>query len=671
MFAPTIVLLLLALISAPCAAFDVNLSPADTNAEESGATPSPSGTINLATPHLGLRDVLSAIKANKAGVNGNLGNLNIILSPGVYRLTAPLTLSPDPSWWNTLITIEGTPGGAAVISGGKPLTGFAPVRDLSVLARLPAAARSNVLVASLAQNGITDTGTFQRHGYDIPVTPAPLELFYLGQPMTVARWPNSGFATISTLPGGPGGLSFTVTGGNPAAWQAEPNLRAMGYWARDWADTTLPVQSVSGSGQITLAAPAPEMGLAVGQRVLIENALSELDQAGEYYVDQTNKLVYFWPPAALNDGDVEVSVVNTLFTASTAPNLTITNLTLTTARGDGLQLIGGGNIVVDHVDIRNMGDRGAVSNASSSGFRFVTVENTGEGGLVVTSGNRTTLSAGNSFVTDSTLHDFARLSRAYRPAINLSGVGDQVLRNTIYQGPHSAIIFSGNQHLISQNEIYQVATETADAGAIYTGRDWSARGTAITDNFIHDIGSASLPQATAGIYLDDEASGMTISRNIFSFVNQAVFLGGGRDNTVDDNLFVNSSPAIYVDSRGLSWQKSIALDPNGIFQTELNAIHYSQAPYSTRYPSLATILSNSPGSPLGNLLNRNAVVNGTPLLIDAGAQPLVSVQNMFAEPNVEFSTSTPDGSRESIGDLRVSPSSPAVSQGFQASQFTR
>jgi len=666
----SILLLGLSFLSRSATTAEVNISAADSNAVESGKVPRVPGIVNLAAPHLALRDVVDALNAAKAGSNAGISSLNVILGSGIYRLGSTLTLTPSPSWSNTTIAFSAAAGATVVISGSQPLTGFVPATSAAALARLPAIAQGQVLVASLAKNGITNLGTFQPHGFNIPVTPAPLELFYRGKPMTLARWPDTGFATIASLPGGASGLTFTIAGAPVGAWKNEPALEAMGYWARDWADTTLAVKAVSPSGTITLTAPAPEFGLLVGQRVFIENALSSLDQPGDYYVDTQNALVYFWPPAPLQSGDVEVSVVDSLLIANDASNLTISNLTFENGRGDGMQFNGGSKILVTHTAILNMGDRAAISNAGSSGFSFMTVANTGEGGLVVDNGNRTTLAAGNDYVTDSTLSNFARRTRAYRPAINLAGVGNQILRNTIYNGPHAAIIFSGNNHLIAGNEIYDVVTETADAGAIYTGRDWTMRGTVIQDNFIHDIGNTERSQGTMGIYLDDEISGIVIRRNVFSKVNHAVFIGGGRDNLVYDNLFANLSPAIYIDSRGLSWQKALALDPTGVFRTELAAVNYTRPPYSTSYPTLPYILSNSPGAPLGNVLDNNLVINGTATAIDAGALPYVVVESTFGASNVIFSTSMANTARTTFSQFQLAPASPAIRQGFTPSLFT-
>jgi len=133
------------------------------------------------------------------------------------------------------------------------------------------------------------------------------------------------------------------------------------------------------------------------------------------------------------------------------------------------------------------------------------IEDIGEGGVVLSGGDRQTLTPANLYVERSTIRRFERVSRTYRPAILLNGVGNRAVGNKISDSPHTAILFTGNDHLISQNEIFDVCKETGDAGAIYTGRDWSARGTVISDNHIHDIAPNVAMGGTIGVYLEDQA----------------------------------------------------------------------------------------------------------------------------------------------------------------------
>jgi parallel beta-helix repeat protein len=665
------------LLPAVATALTLHVSAAATNTpadEEASAATAPTA----ASGEIGLRAALAVLAASKSRLaGGKADRLDIVLGPGTYRLAHPLDVQFDASWRNTPVSLSGAGADRTILSGAKIVRGFhkPDANDLAAT-RLPAAARAHVLVAKLADSGIDDAGTFERHGFNIRVTPAPLELFYRGEPQTLARWPSQGFATIASLPGGEKGTSFTVAGAPLEALKAEPELRAMGYWARDWADTTLSVESVDpSSGTVTLAGPAPMFGMKTGQRMVFENALSQLDQPGEWYLDRASMTVYFWPPAPLRDGDVEASVSNQLLVATSASNLTIHDLGFADTRGNAIEITGGQNIEIDHAAVRNAGSAAVWSTASNSHYRFMNVSNTGEGGFVIFAGNRQTLAPGNVSIEDSVIHDYARRSRAYRPAISMTGVGDRIERNHIYDGPHAAIIFGGNDHVISGNEVDHVAREAGDTGALYTGRDWTARGTVIEGNFLHDIGSTPTggntnpALGTMGIYLDDQASGITIRGNIFSRTNYAVFIGGGRDNVVDDNLFVNCTPAIHIDSRGLSWQKGLANDPNGQFRHQLALVHYNEPPYSTHYPSLATLLDDAPGAPKGNVVRRNAVIGGKATSIDLRATLYVDVGPMFGASDVSFVKAMPDAARSTFADLQIAPASPALRDGFKVPTF--
>jgi hypothetical protein len=136
-------------------------------------------------------------------------------------------------------------------------------------------------------------------------------------------------------------------------------------------------------------------------------------------------------------------------------------------------------------------------------------------------------------------------------------------------------------------------------------------------------------------------------------------------------LFVNLTPAINVDSRGMSWQASEVTDPNGVFQTALRAVPYSVSPYSTQYPALPAILTNMPGVPLNNVITRNITINGTQLNADSGAMQYLQVSNSFGSQDTVFATVMSDSARSKYSDFALSPSSPAIAQGFQASQFSR
>ena len=199
----------------------------------------------------------------------------------------------------------------------------------------------------------------------------------------------------------------------------------------------------------------------------------------------------------------------------------------------------------------------------------------------------------------------------YRPAIAISGVGNRAAHNLIDNAPHMAIGFGGNDHVIEFNEIHSVCYESNDAGAIYAGRNWTMRGTVIRYNYLHHINGFE-GRGCVGVYLDDMYCGTTIAGNLFYKVTCAAFIGGGRDNTIENNIFVDCKPAVHVDARGLGWAHAMPeeLSKEGREKGTLNGIRYNEPPYSTRYPKLVSILDDDPASPTGNLVARNVCWGG-------------------------------------------------------------
>jgi hypothetical protein len=160
--------------------------------------------------------------------------------------------------------------------------------------------------------------------------------------------------------------------------------------------------------------------------------------------------------------------------------------------------------------------------------------------------------------------------------------------------------------LIEFNEIHHVALETGDVGAIYTGRDYTFRGNRIRYNFIHHTGGIGM--GSMGVYMDDCVSGTEVFGNIFYKVQRAVFLGGGRDHQVVNNIFVDCNHAVELDGRGLDtspvWHEMV----DDTMRRSLGAVPWSL--YRTRYPAL-TALDQYYGPPAGPAIE-GAAFKGVP-----------------------------------------------------------
>ena len=276
---------------------------------------------------------------------------------------------------------------------------------------------------------------------------------------------------------------------------------------------------------------------------------------------------------------------------------------------------------------------------------------TGDGGISLSGGDRKTLTPARLLAENNHIYNFSRWCRTYRPAIGVGGCGNIVRSNLLHHGPHSAIQLGGNDHLVEYNEIHSVCSDTGDVGAFYMGRDWTARGTVIRHNYWHHIqGPGRL--GAMGIYLDDQASGISVIGNIFYRVTRAVFIGGGCDNVVENNIFVDCTPAVHIDARGLGWQKKATDDPKGELRSRLAAMPYQDELWSKRYPELVKILDDNPGTPKRNRVLRNISVGGKWDDVDAGTRPHQIVAANFVDRDPHFID-------RAGADFRLRASSPA------------
>jgi hypothetical protein len=246
----------------------------------------------------------------------------------------------------------------------------------------------------------------------------------------------------------------------------------------------------------------------------------------------------------------------------------------------------------------------------------------------------------------------------YEAAISIAGVGSRATHNLIHDAPHMAIDFSGNDHLIEFNEIHNVCRESNDAGAIYAGRDWTMRGTVIRHNYLHNI-TGFQGNGCVGVYLDDMFSGTKIHGNVFHQVTQAALIGGGRDCTVENNVFVDCQPALVIDARAMNWGR---YHVNTTMRTRLDAMPYKSELWRKRYPELVNILDDEPAAPKGNVVARNISLGGRWDAIHAEARPYITLTNNLVDQDPLFEDPPPK-------NFSLRAASPAYAMGFKPIPF--
>jgi len=596
--------------------------------------------------------------------------------------------------------------------GGRKLAGFSPVEDRPVLARLDERARPHVVQLNLRALGITDSSEMKSRGFGRPTSVAHCELFFGGRPMTLARWPNEGdFALIAGYPdasgrkdehGGklgelPGG--FLYDGDRPRRWKDTSDLWAHGYWAYDWANSYEKVASLDVEQRLVKTAPPHgHYGFRKGQRIYFHNMLEELDQPGEWFLDRKTGVLYFWPPPTvepLNREHVESARPQSRFNSSAlqrsnetllslldqpllkltgVSNVTFRGLILEATRGNAVEIGGGASNRIAGCLIRNVGDWGVkISGGSGHGVVSCDIFDTGDGGVELVGGDRQTLMPAGHFAENCHFVRQGRWSKCYVPAVHMVGVGLRASHNLIHDHPHCAILYSGNDCLIEFNEIHHIALETGDVGAVYTGRDYTFRGNKIRHNFIHHTGGVGM--GSMGVYMDDCVSGTEVFGNIFFKVHWAMFIGGGRDHRVENNVFVDCDPAVRMDGRGLDkspvWHNMVSDYMRGRLKEVPLAL------YRERYPEMKSLdrWYGPPEGPAitgdafkgvppeGNVVARNICVGKW---LEAGwhSKPdMLQLENNLTNAGPSFINQPNDQS--SAKDFVLRKNSPAWKLGFQ------
>ena len=583
----------------------------------------------------------------------------VVLAAGTYRLTKTFTLDDRDS--GTTYT-----GKDARISGGVaiPNSAVKPVTDPVVLERLLPEVRGRVLEVDLRALGVSNFGSIGPRGFARPYVPAPLEVFVDDEPLTLAQWPKPGQPGVpigKVLDKGSitrkgekpdRGGTFEFKTDRPARWSHATDVWITGLFANGYADNTVQVKAFD-LEKNTITTVQPHLyGFQSGagwNRWTALNLLEEISLPGEYMADKSSGKLYFLPPKGkdITKARLEVSVLQVPLVAIEGATAVVFNgISFECSRGMGVYIERGSNNRIQNCTLRNLGmvavcigkgispdpaysiqftgqlvsrelgslyqhlyDNPAVNRDAGRGHGVIgcDIYNIGAGAIALGGGDRKTLAAAGNFVENCNIHDFNRWDRTYKGAVNIDGVGNRISHCSIHDAPGVAILAHGNEHVIEYNEIYRVMQSGDDNGVYYTGRDPTERGTVIRYNYIHDSATAN---STFCLYFDDSGGDDTkVYGNIFRNTGNAgtVFMAGGSDFRVTNNIFVDCRRPLYPEGyRG---------GAGGLFKKRMEAVNYTQPPWSTRYPEFVDYLTAK--LPRNNVYGNNLIAKSTdPRFVD-------------------------------------------------------
>ncbi len=645
----------------PRAGVVLHVSPSGT-ADGDGSEAKPYATLEQA------RDRMFEINRQTGILDGGL---TVLVHGGKYIVRNTFVLGPEhsSSFEKVPIVYRAADGEAPVFCGGASLKDFVPVTDSAVLARLPEEARGRAMQCDLkAQGAEVPQGPLMLGGMGsgngFKTHPVP-ELFFNGEPMTMARWPNEDMMHVMDtcvqdghqvigIPGSKVGR-FVYEGDRPARWKDEKDALLYGYWFFDWADSYERIAGIdTDKHEITLAEPPHTYGYRKGARYYAVNLLSEMDQTGEWYLDRANSLLYFLPPSDPANAEVTLSLfAEPLLRMEGTARVQFEGLTWELASGDAIQVKDGTDCRFAGCIVRRCGGNGiTITGGRNCGVLSCDIYSMGRGGTLITGGDRKTLTPGGHFVENCHIHHLSRIDHTYTPAAVVDGVGNRVAHNYMHDINSSAMRVNGNDHTVEYNEVCNVLLESDDQGGADLWGDPTYRGNVFRYNYWHHIGNwrrtgEDLSCGQAGIRLDDAISGVLIQGNIFYHCSAGkagfggVQIHGGKDNLLENNIFADCEQAVSFSPWGEKrWE---AFTGKSMESPKIDADLYVK-----RYPELAKLNENVDV----NTLRRNIVWKcGKFMLRDKGTN--IQEGNILDPADESFAN-------PEAGDFTVKPDAPAV-----------
>ena len=647
-----------------------------------------------AAPVASLSKAQLLIKKFKAANPNYEGEIVVHIGAGNYELQAGFKLDETVTGSKqTPIIWRGVNKDKVIISGGKKIKGsaFKKVNDPAILMRVGKTAAAALYQVSLKQLGILNYGKHQSYGHGQPVVPAPLELFFNNEPLTLAHYPNSGSIKIGkVLDKGSvprigdtsnRGALFEYTDARHAKWAGQKNIWLQGTFNYGFADDNINIEKIDTlKKQIKLVTPHL-YGLGNGrdfQAYTAYNILEELDSPGEWWLDSQTGMLYVWPPSTLQAASITVSVLETpIVSIINQTYTTLEGLTIEAGRGMGIYMEGGHHNTIVGCTIRNVGTsgifmgQGAEANkgpmsidnfeghpvsgiiGSLQNYLYKNtswnrnagydqqilscdVYNTGSGGIYLSGGDKRTLTKANNIVENCKVHDFNRRNKFIWSGISVDGCGNKIRHCEIYNSDWQGIFVHGNEHVFEYNNIHHVTLNSDDTSPWYIGRDPSDRGNVVRYNYFHHIGNPN--RMNMGIYCDDSSADVFIFGNVFYKMETKhgiLFTNSGWDLTMKNNIIIEPTDATaQISAHYYTWaagsEKSM-FGEEGLIRARLTkSVSYTTEPYASMYPGLLDYLDTIPGTKQWKAMRANRNVFADNLIIGGPTSPTKLIGGQYA-----------------------------------------
>ena len=169
--------------------------------------------------------------------------------------------------------------------------------------------------------------------------------------------------------------------------------------------------------------------------------------------------------------------------ATGAANVRFAGFEFWHVRGSGIVLDNCTNVTVSDSVIADVGMVGLnISNGAGCGAVDTTIAGCGDAGVILSGGDRQTLTPSGHCVHSCSLHLNQRWILNYAPHVIVLGVGQSITNSELYNAANQAVMLLGNDHTLHNSYIHDVTQQCQDCGAFYTGRALTYRGNVVANN---------------------------------------------------------------------------------------------------------------------------------------------------------------------------------------------
>ncbi len=280
----------------------------------------------------------------------------------------------------------------------------------------------------------------------------------------------------------------------------------------------------------------------------LEGIKDAIDYQNEWYFDATTKTLYIQLPGGVSPVDGQVKMRRRLLTVDLNGKnyIEIRNLAVF---GGGIEISGSNNVLYGITSLYGNHSRGVVSgfsiNSQSVYFKYGSKNNSiqksevgfGAGAGIRDNGN-------NTQILNNYVHDFD-YAGDYDAALYVrEGTGAVIKGNTVTRSGRDGLQIISKNSEVAFNDISRSNLIADDCGLLYTlGNGLFIK---IHHNLFHDVASRGSLYKAAGIYLDNDATDVTVHHNVvwnceWSAIQQNLTCA---NNDIFNNTLINCSAAM-------------------------------------------------------------------------------------------------------------------------------